>query len=94
MKSCSQVPLGILPKNENKGEEMVEIMTHLHKYVPFIEHSEDYHIPSIDKTVQVPKASLHPILVGGDQLTVARARGAKKVKVNVDSPVSTAAWYQ
>ena len=83
-----QVPLGIQPKNENKGEEMVQILSHMHQYVPVIEQSEDYYIPSIDETVQVRKASLHPILMGGDQLTAARARGAKKAKVNDDSPTS------
>lgn len=56
---------------------------------PLIEQSEDYYIPSIDETVQVCKASLHPILMGGDQLTCStRARGAKKAKVNDDSPTS------
>ena len=29
-----QVPLGILLKNENKLDEMVEIMAHLQQYVP------------------------------------------------------------
>ena len=36
-----QVPLGILPKNENKGEEMVEIVQHLHQYVPAVEYEEE-----------------------------------------------------
>ena len=80
------MPLGILPKNENKGDEMVQILSHIQKYVPLIEQSEDRHIPSIDKTTQVFKASVHPILLGGDQLTAARARGAKKSKVHADSP--------
>ena len=30
----------------------------------------------------------HPIIIGGDQLTASRARGAKKAKVHADSPVS------
>lgn len=32
--SISQVPLGILPLNENKTSEMIEILKTLHKYVP------------------------------------------------------------
>ena len=30
-----QVPLGVLLKNENKGDEMVEIISHLHQYIPY-----------------------------------------------------------
>ena len=29
-----QVPLGILPKNEIKNEDMTEVLKHLHRYVP------------------------------------------------------------
>lgn len=29
-----QVPLGVILKNENVREEMLEILTTLHKYVP------------------------------------------------------------
>ncbi len=82
------MPLGILLKNENKGSEMVEIMTNLQHYVPLVEYSEDHFIPSLGEAVQVPKASFHRVLVGGDQLTAARARGAKMAKVNADSPIS------
>ena len=28
------MPLGVIPKNENKGEEMTEIVETLHQYVP------------------------------------------------------------
>ena len=28
------MPLGVLPKNENKLDEMVDILSHLHQYVP------------------------------------------------------------
>ena len=82
------MPLGILPKNENKGDEMVEIMSHLHRYVPTVQYAKDHFISSTDQTTQVPKAYLHPILIGGDQLTAARGRGAKKAKVHADSPTS------
>ena len=81
-----QVPLGILPKNENKGDEMIEIVRHLHQYVPVIEHEEDQVIPSIGETVKVPKAQFSPLLLAGDQLTAARVRGAKKAKVSDDAP--------
>ena len=81
----AQVPLGIIPKSEIKGDEMVQIMSILHQYVPTVEFTEDCYISEIDETVQVPGAFLHAILIGGDQLTAARGRGAKKVKVHADS---------
>ena len=74
-----------MPKNENKGDE---IMSSLHQYVPTVKYVEDCFIPSTGLTTQVPKASLHPIIIGGDQLTAARARGAKKAKLHVNSPIS------
>ena len=88
IKLVPQVPLGILPMNETKGDEMVKIMSTLHQYVPSVQYTEDYFISSIGQTTQVPKASLHPIIIGGDQLTAARGRGAKKAKLHADSPTS------
>ena len=32
-----QVPLGVILKNENKGDEMVDILIHLQQYIPAIE---------------------------------------------------------
>ena len=32
--SFFQIPLGVILKNENKNDDMVEIMTEMHKYVP------------------------------------------------------------
>ena len=72
----AQVPLGIIPKSENKGDEMVEIMSNLHQYVPKVEYTEDCFISDIGETVQVPSAFLHPILNGGNQLTAARGKGS------------------
>ena len=31
---CMQVPLGVLLKNENKTEDMIEILEHAQQYVP------------------------------------------------------------
>ncbi len=68
-------------KNENKSDEMVDILTHLHQYVPI--HSSTHACTlSTNETVEEERAALHPILVGGDQLTVARMRGAIKAKAN------------
>ena len=56
---------------------MVEIMYHIHKYVPLVITEDD---PS---TTEIPSRSLiQKVLFGGDQLTAARARGAQRAKVN------------
>ena len=34
------MPLGVILKNENKRDEMVDIMTHLHQYVPSVKYDE------------------------------------------------------
>ena len=77
----SQVPLGIILENENTTEGMVHIMEELHKYVPTKSYKEDY-TTTDGEVIQIPKAAIHPVLFGGDQLTAARARGAKSAKVN------------
>lgn len=82
------MPLGIIPKNETKMDEMVDIMAHMHQYVPIIESSEEVYVPSLDEKVELCKARCFPIIIAGDQLTAARARGAKEVKCNSVSPTS------
>ena len=77
--------MGILLKNENKGDEMVEIMTHLHQYVPTVTFTQEKLISTGEKVVE-ENAIFHSILVGGDQLTAARSRSAIKAKVNSETP--------
>ena len=55
---------------------MVEIMTHLQQYVPTVNTSQERTISKEES------ASFYPILVGGDQLTAARARAAIKGEMN------------
>ncbi len=73
--------MGVIPKNENKSGEMVEIMTHLHQYVPSLSTCLERTISTGD-VVKKESASFCSILVGGDQLTAARARSAIKGKMN------------
>ena len=40
----------------------------------------------------VPTALFSPVLLGGDQLTAARARGAKKAKVSAD--ICVVSWTE
>ena len=44
--------------------------------------------PQHKRSSQCSEVSLFPILFSGDQLTVARGRGAKRAKVNLPSPIS------
>ena len=66
---------------------MVDIMSHLHQYVPTVTYMDNISISDEEESVlQVPHAIFHKILFGGDQLTAARARGAQKIRMNSISP--------
>lgn len=78
------MPLGVILKNENKLEEMVQIMQHVHQYVPKQSFEETYIHENF--TVQIPRAVFHQLLFRGDQLTAKRGRGAKKAKINSVDP--------
>jgi hypothetical protein len=80
------VPLGVILKNENTTEGMVHIMEQLHSYVPAKRYHEDFTIEGTKEVIKIPKAALHPIQFGRDQLTAARARGAESAKVNSFDP--------
>ena len=70
-----QVPLGILPKSEMNYEDMTEILEHFHTYVP----SVNYEV-SIPERGTVQDKHFLTTLVGGDYLSVARARGAQIIR--------------
>lgn len=73
--------------NENKTDEMVDIMEHVHDhYIPFHEYTEEETLSSTGEIVSVVKAKHHQILFGGDQLTAARMRSAQKARMNGDIP--------
>ena len=77
-----QVPIGVFLKNENMLDEMVDIMHSLHKYVPTTTITCTYEIPSSGETVNVSVDEFHHLIMGGDQLTAARARGAQRIRAN------------
>ncbi len=62
-------------------------MSHLHQYVPSIEYKKTVQMMTTEETVEVPQASITKILLGGDQLTAARARGARRARANSLSPL-------
>ncbi len=59
-------------------------MTHIHQYVPSVSYTEEK-IVSGEK-VMVTKERMHRLLIGGDQMTAARARSAIKSKINGETP--------
>ena len=74
-----QVPLGVIFKNDNKLDEMVDIMDHLNQYVPTEVTHTTVQIPGrAPKRMQID--TMHKVLIGGDQLTVARMKGAKSMR--------------
>ena len=68
-------------KNENKLDEMAIIMECLQKDVPYAEDVQNHN----DELLIV--THFHQILVGGDQLTVAHARGAQRMQQSDESGV-------
>ena len=65
---------------------MVAILKHLHQYVPYVTYSETKSMSSGEKE-ELVKAKFHRVLVGGNQLTAARARHLIKAKVNSQTPI-------
>ena len=77
-----QVPLGVLPKNETKYEDMMDILQHLQGYVPAIDVKREMKVPGSDEPITIDDQRFTTTLMGGDQLTVARARGAQLIRSN------------
>lgn len=73
--------MGIHLKNENKTDEMAEIMEHLQQYVPSKRTTETF-VMSGSEPITLQMDHFQHILFGGDQLTVARARGAQGILSN------------
>jgi L1 cell adhesion molecule like protein len=72
------VPLGIILKNENVIEEMIEIMLEIHEYVPVTQ----YDVTDKYTQCKIVEEVVHPILLSGDQLTRKRAEAAKELRRN------------
>ena len=80
------MPLGLLLQNENKLDEMCNIMTELHKYVPDKPCQLNFELPD-GEIYTTSDNALHPILCGGDQLTACRCRGAQSLRCSHESAV-------
>ena len=66
-------------KNESNLHEMIDILTELQKYVPVV--SEEITLDTEDGIITTTEKNVHPIILGGDQWTVARARSALAVRL-------------
>uniref|UniRef100_A0A1X7SZS6 Uncharacterized protein n=1 Tax=Amphimedon queenslandica TaxID=400682 RepID=A0A1X7SZS6_AMPQE len=64
-KKSETVPLGIIFRNKNVVEDMIDIMLQLHKYVPCEKKTK----VDASSGCEVPCDVQHSILFGGDQLT-------------------------
>ena len=63
----------MLQRNENKLDKMCEIMDKLHEYVPVRQVTESFDAFGDSDPIEMDECLYHQILLGGDQLTVARA---------------------
>ena len=61
---------------------MVDIMRSLHDYVPVKSSLCTESIPGDAEEIEIVKDTFHKIVFGGDQLTVARARGSQRIRKN------------
>ena len=57
-------------------EDMCDIMDKLHEYVPSKPVTESFPLFADEPDVEIDDEMFHQILLGGDQLTAARARGS------------------
>lgn len=74
-----QIPLGILPKNENKYDDMLDILDHVQQYVPSKQvPTKVVHTDGEIETIN--DMQFHTSIIGGDQLTAARIRGARLIR--------------
>ena len=78
--------MGVLPKDETKYEDMMmDILEHIQSYVPSKYVQRQMSVPRSDEVVTLDDQDFATTLMGGDQLTVARARGAQLIRSNSES---------
>ena len=80
-----QVPLGIQLLSENNLNDMSKLLENFHKLVPT--HDKEGHLTLPNgEMLDFDDTSFFTVLLGGDQLTVARARGAQAMRASHDRP--------
>lgn len=69
-------------KNENKMDDMVDILTHMHQYVALHAVEKMVEVSGTDHSKHIKLETLHHILIGGDQLTAERVKRARSLRKN------------
>lgn len=82
-----QVPLGVLFKSEQNNADMLDILKVVHSYVPLVQQTthETVNIDDTEDEAIVIQQQVHPILFGGDQMTVERSRNIQNVLSTSDT---------
>ena len=74
------MPLDIYLHSEQKYDELIQVLVAVHKYIPFVKNDSVISVNNTDYCLSRDVVSL--ILLGGDQLTAARCRGCKLIRLN------------
>ena len=69
-------------KDENKLDEMVDILHELHRYVPAKSETKKVPIPDGTEVWPLSEIAFHRLLFGSDQLTVKHARAGVRIRNN------------
>ena len=80
-----QVPLGIILKDETKYDDMIDILEHIQQYVPVKHVQRELVVPVTGEVLHLEDQEFARTLVGGDQLTAARACGAQLFRSNSET---------
>ena len=70
--------MGVQLKNKQTNVDMIDIMDELHRYVP----KKCYQNEAEGISVTYTEDQMHRILLGGDQLTCARAHSSQRHRMN------------
>ncbi len=78
-----QIPLGVIPKNENEAEGMVDILEQMSEYVPDVQVQQGRGEADSDGQGQEGRGEVvpFPVPLAGDMLTATRARTAREIRV-------------
>lgn len=75
------MPLGVLLRNENILDEMIDILESLQKYVPVKRTTENFYVDG-EGEISLEIDHFSHVLNGGDQLSNARVRGSQGIRAN------------
>ena len=70
--------------NENKQEDMISILEHLTKYVPFITTEDEVLDETSNTMAPLINHQIRDLLLEGDQLTAERIYGVQRTRDNAN----------